>query len=60
MIERQSECHLDFPLFLIGRIGTDFTYSLEEVRRKVETTSLIPILLFGEEAYWRAKISSRL
>ncbi|MGR3973509.1 MAG: hypothetical protein QRY72_02920 [Candidatus Rhabdochlamydia sp.] len=59
LIERQSEFHLDFPLFMIGGIGTDFEYALEEVRRKVGGESLSPILLFGKRSYWASKISSR-
>ena len=59
LVERQAEFHLDFPIFLKGGIGTDFEYSLEEVRRKVGSTSSTPVLLFGPPSYWKEKISSR-
>ena len=59
LVERQAEFNLDFPIFLTGGIGTDFEYTLEEVRRKVGATSPTPILLFGEPSYWKAKITSR-
>ncbi|MGH2611622.1 MAG: LOG family protein [Rhabdochlamydiaceae bacterium] len=59
LVERQSEFNLDFPLFLMGGIGTDFEYALEEVRRKVGATSATPILLFGEPDYWSEKITHR-
>jgi len=59
LVERQSEFNLDFPIFLMGGIGTDFEYALEEVRRKVGATMPTPILLFGSPDYWREKISSR-
>jgi predicted Rossmann-fold nucleotide-binding protein len=59
LVERQSEFNLDFPLFLMGGIGTDFEYALEEVRRKVGATPATPILLFGEPEYWREKITHR-
>lgn len=59
LVERQAEFHLDFPIFLKGGIGTDFEYSLEEVRRKVGTSPPNPILLFGEVDYWKQKITSR-
>ncbi|MBB64045.1 MAG: hypothetical protein CMO81_03180 [Waddliaceae bacterium] len=59
LVERQSEFHLDFPIFLMGGIGTDFEYCLEEVRRKVGSTSTTPILLFGTPEYWESKITSR-
>lgn len=59
LVERQSEFNLDFPLFMMGGIGTDFEYALEEVRRKVGATSPTPILLFGEPAYWTEKVSHR-
>lgn len=59
LVERQAEFNLDFPIFLMGGIGTDFEYSLEEVRRKVGSVTLTPILLFGEIDYWKEKISSR-
>ena len=59
LVERQAEFNLDFPIFLAGGIGTDFEYSLEEVRRKVGSTALTPILLFGPEEYWKQKITSK-
>lgn len=59
LVERQSEFHLDFPIFLMGGIGTDFEYALEEVRRKVGSTPPSPILLIGNKSYWEEKISSR-
>lgn len=59
LVERQAEFHLDFPIFLTGGIGTDFEYSLEEVRRKVGSVSSTPILLFGDPDYWRKKITPR-
>lgn len=59
LVERQAEFHLDFPIFLIGGIGTDFEYALEEVRRKVGSTNASPILLFGTPEYWKSKVTSR-
>lgn len=59
LVERQAEFHLDFPIFLVGGIGTDFEYSLEEVRRKVGSTLLTPVILFGSPKYWKEKITSR-
>ena len=59
LIERQAEFCLDFPIFLAGGIGTDFEYSLEELRRKVDATLASPVLLFGDPKYWENKISSR-
>ncbi len=59
LVERQAEFNLDFPIFLAGGIGTDFEYTLEEVRRKVGTSPPTPVLLFGSSDYWRKKISSR-
>ena len=59
LVERQSEFNLDFPLFLMGGIGTDFEYALEEVRRKVGATGATPIMLFGAPAYWTEKITPR-
>lgn len=59
LVERQAEFNLDFPIFLVGGIGTDFEFSLEELRRKVGSTKLSPILLFGPPHYWRKKITSR-
>lgn len=59
LVERQAEFNLDFPIFLMGGIGTDFEYSLEEVRRKVGSVPSNPILLFGEPDYWKQKVTSR-
>ncbi len=59
LVERQAEFNLDFPIFLAGGIGTDFEYSLEELRRKVGSTALTPILLFGSPDYWAQKISPK-
>lgn len=59
LVERQAEFNLDFPIFLTGGIGTDFEFTLEEVRRKVGSTEATPILLFGSPDYWRRKITSR-
>jgi predicted Rossmann-fold nucleotide-binding protein len=59
LVERQAEFHLDFPIFLMGGIGTDFEYSLEEVRRKVGSAISNPILLFGTVDYWKEKVTGR-
>ena len=59
LVERQAEFNLDFPIFLAGGIGTDFEFSLEEVRRKVGAVGATPIILFGDADYWQKKISSR-
>jgi len=59
LVERQAEFNLDFPIFLAGGIGTDFEFCLEEVRRKVGSVNATPIILFGEDDYWAAKITSR-
>lgn len=59
LVERQAEFNLDFPIILMGGIGTDFEYSLEEVRRKVGSVSSNPILLFGTPEYWKEKETSR-
>lgn len=59
IVERQAEFYLDFPIFLMGGIGTDFEYSLEELRRKVGCTTTTPVILFGKKQYWKAKITSR-
>lgn len=59
LVERQAEFNLDFPIFLMGGIGTDFEFSLEEIRRKVGTTPPYPVILFGEPDYWRKKLTSR-
>lgn len=59
LVERQAEFYLHLPIFVIGGIGTDFEYGLEEVRRKVEVVEPTPILLFGKKEYWKAKVTSR-
>lgn len=59
LVERQAEFYLDLPIFLTGGIGTDFEYSLEEVRRKVGATAATPCMLFGDVEYWKSKITSR-
>ncbi len=59
LVERQAEFYLDLPIFLTGGIGTDFEFSLEEVRRKVGATAATPILLFGSADYWKEKITYR-
>lgn len=59
LVERQAEFYLDFPIFLAGGIGTDFEYTLEEVRRKTGAAPANPILLFGSPEYWQRKVSSR-
>lgn len=59
LIERQAEFFLDFPIFVMGGIGTDFEFALEEVRHKVGSRPFGPILLFGEPKYWEEKITSR-
>ncbi len=59
LVERQAEFNLDYPIFLMGGIGTDFELALEELRRKVGTAQIGPILLFGPASYWRDKITSK-
>ena len=59
LVERQAEFHLDLPIFLTGGIGTDFEYTLEEVHRKTGATQITPVLLIGDPAYWKQKVSSR-
>lgn len=59
LVERQAEFNLDFPIFLMGGIGTDFEFAIEEVRRKVGSAAPTPILLFGSIDLWRQKITSR-
>lgn len=59
LVERQAEFHLDLPIFVLGGMGTDFELALEEVRRKVGSCLLNPVLLFGSEEYWSKKITSR-
>jgi predicted Rossmann-fold nucleotide-binding protein len=58
LVERQAEFDLDFPIFLMGGIGTDFEFTLEQVRRKTGSTALTPVLLFGPKSYWEAKLTS--
>lgn len=58
LIERQAEFYLDFPIFVMGGVGTDFEFSLENVRQKVGARPASPILLFGEKEYWKRKITS--
>jgi predicted Rossmann-fold nucleotide-binding protein len=59
LVERQAEFNLDFPIILMGGIGTDFEFALEEVRRKVGSTPPTPVLLFGTPTYWQEKITTR-
>lgn len=59
LVERQAEFHLDFPIFLPGGIGMDFEYTLEEVRRKIGSIAINPVLLFGDPNYWQRKVTSR-
>ncbi|NNM43173.1 MAG: hypothetical protein HKM07_02380 [Chlamydiae bacterium] len=59
LVERQAEFNLDFPILLSGGIGTDFEFTLEEVRRKVGSSPPSPVLLFGEKKYWQEKITTR-
>lgn len=59
LVERQAEFNLDFPILLTGGIGTDFEFSLEEVRRKVGAVPGNPILMFGTPDYWKSKITTR-
>ncbi len=59
LIERQAEFYLDFPLFVMGGIGTDFEYALEELRHKVGSRPFGPIILFGDPNYWKEKITHR-
>lgn len=59
LVERQAEFNLDFPIFVTGGIGTDFEYSIEEVRRKVGSVKATPIILMGTVDYWREKVTSR-
>ncbi len=59
LVERQAEFNLDFPIILMGGIGTDFEFALEEVRRKVGSTPPTPVLLFGTVDYWQKKITTR-
>ena len=59
LVERQAEFNLDFPIFVMGGIGTDFEFCLEEVRRKVGSIPATPVLLFGSKEYWEDKITYR-
>ncbi len=59
LVERQAEFYLDFPIFLMGGIGADFEYLLEEVTRKTGSSPANPVLLFGDPSYWKEKITSR-
>ncbi|MEZ5315636.1 MAG: LOG family protein [Chlamydiales bacterium] len=59
LVERQAEFYLDFPIFVMGGIGTDFEFALEELRHKVGSRRFAPILLFGTPDYWKKKISYR-
>ncbi len=59
LVERQAEFYLDFPIFVMGGIGTDFEFALEELRHKVGARPYGPILLFGSPEYWQDKITSR-
>jgi predicted Rossmann-fold nucleotide-binding protein len=59
LVERQSDFNLDFPIFLTGGVGTDFEFALEEVRRKVGTARIHPMILFGTAEHWGSKISGR-
>ncbi|MCH9626286.1 MAG: hypothetical protein S4CHLAM123_14820 [Chlamydiales bacterium] len=59
LVERQAEFYLDLPIFVMGGIGTDFEFALEELRHKVGSRQFAPILLFGTPRYWREKISHR-
>ncbi len=59
LVERQAEFYLDFPIFVMGGIGTDFEFALEELRHKVGSRKFTPILLFGPPDYWRSKITNR-
>lgn len=57
LVERQAEFELDFPIFLMGGIGTDFELFLEQVRRKTGASPPTPVLLFGSLEYWTTKLS---
>jgi predicted Rossmann-fold nucleotide-binding protein len=58
LVERQADFNLDFPIFVMGGMGTDFEFHLEQVRRKTGAVSPRPILLFGSTDYWEDKITS--
>jgi predicted Rossmann-fold nucleotide-binding protein len=57
LVERQADFNLDFPIFVMGGIGTDFEFHLEQVRRKTGAVPAKPILLFGSVEYWQDKLS---
>ncbi|MDN3507567.1 MAG: LOG family protein [Simkaniaceae bacterium] len=59
LVERQAEFNLNLPIILVGGIGTDFEFSLEEVRRKTGVTDPTPIILLGPLDHWKEKITSR-
>ncbi|MCB1108757.1 MAG: hypothetical protein KDK44_03795 [Chlamydiia bacterium] len=59
LVERQAEFYLDLPIFLEGGMGTDFEYTLEEVRRKTGVCPPTPVILFGTPEYWKNKVTSR-
>lgn len=59
LVERQAEFNLDFPILLTGGIGTDFEFSLEEVRRKVGSVKATPVVMMGPVDSWREKITPR-
>lgn len=58
LVERQAEFLLDFPILLMGGIGTDFEFALEAVRRKVGGGAVTPVILFGSVDYWKQKLTS--
>lgn len=58
LVERQADFNLDFPIFVMGGIGTDFEFHLEQVRRKTGAVPARPILLFGPPDYWHDKIAT--
>jgi hypothetical protein len=57
LVERQGEFNLDFPIFLMGGMGTDFEFTLEAVRRKIGAMAPTPVLLFGAPSYWKEKVT---
>ena len=59
LVERQAEFNLDFPIIMMGGIGTDFEFTLEEIRRKIGVGEATPILLLGTLEFWRGKITAR-
>ncbi|WP_213357978.1 LOG family protein [Chlamydiifrater phoenicopteri] len=58
LIERQDHFHLDFPIFLMGGVGTDFEMALEVVSLKTGRKQPSPVILFGSPEYWERKLSS--